>query len=306
MASNLEELGLLLQEVELTMTDLSFILNYIKQENMSPQLVMRRIKAFENLREKLEDESDKMKIEQLESELTQVKTQLDENVAELDNLKNQKSGLESQKMELESKSELMDSEREELQRQLEMLRDLQMDDDDDVDTENTEGQFHSFIQQLEGLKSEDPNFETILEPIIEEIKAIIAGSGDFDTGGYRSRLSEIVTKSSTLSSSVPTKTEKNTEFESKTPSEEVSKKPEKKVSAKEEQVLTLFIDFVEEADDDKSFKDRVSTICDMDEAYQYLGSIGLSQVYSFASKGIEKKSELKELLISWRKDGIPK
>ena len=84
------------------------------------------------------------------------------------------------------------------------------------------------------------------------------------------------------------------------------KKPEKKITEKEEQVLNLFLEFITEADSDAGFKERVSTICDMDEAYQYLGSIGLSQMYSFSSRGIEKKEELIQLLNSWKKEGIPR
>ena len=61
-----------------------------------------------------------------------------------------------------------------------------------------------------------------------------------------------------------------------------------------------------EADNDKNFKDRIASICEMDEAYEHLGSIGLSQVYSFQSRGLEKKEELVKLLKSWKIEGVPR
>ncbi|MHA2251544.1 MAG: hypothetical protein ACXAD7_14365, partial [Candidatus Kariarchaeaceae archaeon] len=86
----------------------------------------------------------------------------------------------------------------------------------------------------------------------------------------------------------------------------VKEKPESKVDKKTLQILNLFLDFIEEADDDKNFQDRISTISEMDEAYEHLGSIGLSQIYSFVSKGVEKKEELIKLLNSWKLDGVPR
>ena len=89
------------------------------------------------------------------------------------------------------------------------------------------------------------------------------------------------------------------------PKKEVKSK-ENEIDAKVIQILDLFLDFISEASDDKSFKDRVSTICDMDEAYEYLGSIGLSQLYSYSTKGVEKQEELTKLIKSWKTDGVPR
>jgi hypothetical protein len=90
-------------------------------------------------------------------------------------------------------------------------------------------------------------------------------------------------------------------------------KPKEKEKSKEEktqeqltkEILNHFVDFIGEASTDDGFRERIKVICDTDEAYQYLGSIGLSQIYSYGTKGVNKKDELLKLLETWKKSGVP-
>jgi len=338
MVSSLEELGVLLEQNDITPADIEFIVNFMEAENISPQLAMRRIKAFDSLKAKAESNSDQEKIRLLEEELQQVKNQLMIKREELQELKDQNTGLESEKMELETKSELLDSEREELQHQLQLIQNMKFDDEDDNHDQLDKAVIQNLKSQLVSL-SEQEEIETIIQPIIQTLDEIITtGEFEFNINEYQEEIMKILKKPDTIqtisqTSSASSSTSSNTtkqiptddkeKLESSSTKEKLEESsnpadknkstanskpspPEKKVSEKEEQVLNLFLDFLEEADTDKGFKDRVSTICDMDEAYEYLGSIGLSQVYSFASKSIDKKEELVQLLKSWKEDGIPR
>jgi hypothetical protein len=79
-----------------------------------------------------------------------------------------------------------------------------------------------------------------------------------------------------------------------------------KVEEKTIKILDLFIEFISESTNTKNFNDRISSICDMDEAYVELGSIGLSQLYSYVGRPFELKNEVIELLKSWKTDGPPR
>ena len=78
------------------------------------------------------------------------------------------------------------------------------------------------------------------------------------------------------------------------------------VDEKTKKVLELFIEYLQEADSDKSFQLRIAAICDMDEAYETLGSIGLSQIYSYRTKKLSSRDEVVELLQTWIKTGVPR
>ena len=172
MVNNLEELGELLQQNDLTITDLTFIVNFMQQENMSPQLAMRRIKAFESIKEKLDDNTDKIRLTELEEELAVVKNQLLAKSQEIDQLQNQKTGLESQKMELESKSDLLDSEREELQRQLELLKDVTFDDEE-FDDDSTDTKITTLRDHLLDIQTKMPDLDSVFKPLIDQIDSIL-------------------------------------------------------------------------------------------------------------------------------------
>ncbi len=88
------------------------------------------------------------------------------------------------------------------------------------------------------------------------------------------------------------------------PKPPVEEKP--KVDNKVKQVLLTFKDFINEAKSTKNFNDRIKLISDQDAAYEVLGGIGLSQMYSYATKPIQMKDELLELLDTWIENGPPR
>jgi len=88
--------------------------------------------------------------------------------------------------------------------------------------------------------------------------------------------------------------------------EPVQKKPEPKVDNKTKQVLLTFKDFISEAKSTKNFNERVKLISDQDTAYEVLGGIGLSQFYSYATKPLQMKDELVELIDNWIENGPPR
>ncbi len=69
MSSSLESIGELIDSHGLTIADIEFILKYLVREKISPQLAMRRIKSFDVLKAKLEDNSDQEIIKELKEQL---------------------------------------------------------------------------------------------------------------------------------------------------------------------------------------------------------------------------------------------
>ena len=87
-----------------------------------------------------------------------------------------------------------------------------------------------------------------------------------------------------------------------------SKKPTKEkelISEKNEKLLTTFRDFIGEAENTKNFNERIKLICDQDEAYEALGSIGVSMIYSYVTKSAKHKDDLIKTINSWIANGVP-
>ncbi len=84
------------------------------------------------------------------------------------------------------------------------------------------------------------------------------------------------------------------------------KKDTPAVDENTKKVLKLFAEFIDEATSTKNFHDRISSVCDMDEAYEVLGSIGLSKIYGYIGKPLDKKKEVIELLNKWAVEGVPR
>ena len=55
MSASFETLSELLESHNMTVADLEYIVRYLTNEKITPQLAMRRIKSFEALKTKLED-----------------------------------------------------------------------------------------------------------------------------------------------------------------------------------------------------------------------------------------------------------
>ncbi|MCY3411399.1 MAG: hypothetical protein INQ03_07175 [Candidatus Heimdallarchaeota archaeon] len=347
MSSELDSIKTLLENSDFSIADFEFIVRYLKKENISAQLAMRRIKAFDKLQEKLEDNSDKEEIKKLRQNLSEEQKQLEA-------IKNEIALLEHKKKEWENKSTLLSSEAEQLREQLDMLQQLHMSD---IEEENKEQQalIDSVTKLSLGLKdllNQNEYFEIILSPIIGCLSLIAEEKPfEFDKQGFVSNfedniiskihekvdVNDVVESKTSIEKSIAQDSTINVEKEATTRQKQESKKnePEEKISSdikeekfkdkedkkeiatqkeeeeenkvpkKTQEVLTLFIDFIDEANTDEEFKKRVAAICDTDEAYETLGSIALSQVYSFKTKSKDKKPQLVKLLKSWMKSGVP-
>lgn len=341
MDSKLEDLGNLLEEHGINIADIEFIVKYLASENISAQLAMRQIKSFKQLQAKLEDNEDKEKIKELTGHIQTLEGNLHQTQEELQNLQNAKEGLETEKEQLETQSVLLDSERDELRKQLELLKEMSIDDEEEetVEIEELSTFFEtvrnkfsqskynsiainllSYLEEnyadasLDGMNEPLQQFDASIDELVNKAKtqttqASRVSSATSDVSRTMTSSGDSLVKpSDRLKQSSQTQTAKPDEekiTKKKTPKDDKDSK-EAAYKKKVNQVLDLFIEFLEEADNDASFKERVSTICEMDEAYEYLGSIGLSQVYSFSSKGFEMKEELHKLFQSWKKDGVPR
>ncbi|MHA2169579.1 MAG: hypothetical protein ACXAB7_06760 [Candidatus Kariarchaeaceae archaeon] len=346
MSVTLESLRELIAKHDMTVADLEFIVEYLVKENISPQLAMRRIKSFDALQAKMEDTSDQDAIqelkekektlsEQLEEKEKILKEKLDEQQKNLKALIDEKTAIEREKQDLENQTDLYDTEREELRNQLKMLQEMQMGpDDDDYDDDTRSRVLSQFLHDVEKIIMEKEELTSVLLPLHESLSSILTepDTFSFDKEDYLKTINDFAldTPTSKPIEAAPDATskpkpvsEKISKRADKVPAEDrpimkkpaekpkktkkpAKEKPDAKVDAKTTQILNLFLDFITEAEEDKSFQDRISTISDMDEAYEHLGSIGLSQIYSFVSKGVDKKEELIKLLKQWKIEGVPR
>ncbi len=121
---------------------------------------------------------------------------------------------------------------------------------------------------------------------------------------------ETVTKAKAVpnetSSTINEKKKEEKQEEAKKAKPKETSKPKPTVDDNTKKVLSLFIEFINESTTNKNFHNRISSICDMDEAYEVLGSLGLSQVYAFVGKPLDKKKELINLLKKWSNEGVPR
>ncbi|MCH8906985.1 MAG: hypothetical protein IH840_07840 [Candidatus Heimdallarchaeota archaeon] len=336
MSKSLESLTELIDSHGMTLADLEYIVKYMVREKISPQLAMRRIKSFDVLKAKLEDNTDhevimelkeqidsqeksyKIQLEELEGEFI---GQIDQKDSELKTLIDEKSSLEQITTDLESQSDLLESEREALRDQLKMLPGLELDEEEPTvaiqpledlmsilaeitvkhaDVKKILIPIQEALEEISGNQQEMTfSFETFDNSIKNYISSQPKPQGDFASPSS----SDSVSKESRIVSSSLAQTRKAS---TEKPKNKPTKAAKKEVDPKVIQVLDLFLDFVLEADNDKSFQDRISTISEMDEAYEHLGSIGLSQLYSFGTKGLRKKEELIKLLESWKITGVPR
>ena len=113
----------LLAEYNIQLMDLEYILNFMKKENISPQLAMRRIKLFEKLQEKISQVQSDEKVQELTSELDHLSKIVEELQEEKDKLQEEKTQLDKAIEDSKLQQDLYDGEREELKMQMSALLD---------------------------------------------------------------------------------------------------------------------------------------------------------------------------------------
>ncbi len=258
-----------------------------------------------------------------------LQNQIDENqklTADKESLKEEINRLEKEKNAILSKTELIDSEKETLLQELEALKDLHLADfeEEEEKINKLSISIESFAKDLSKLK-ENEKLTKIFEPLYQVTKNIYEKEiYSFDIKSYEAEiikyLSELtkiikekvvvpISEEKTVSEEKIIETESVPEKKKEKSKTTISKKPKKttkaNVNEKVVSVINLFLEFINEATNDTEFKERVSTICETDEAYRFLGGIAISRLYSFTSKGIDKKKELTDLLEKWKKEGVP-
>ena len=119
----------LLKKHNLQPHDLEYILNFMKKEDISPQLAMRRIKLFEKLQEKMEQAQSDDKVRELTSELDHLSKVVED-------LQKEKNELDKEIEETRLQQDLFNAEREELKMQMHAL----MDSIETIETEAEKGE----------------------------------------------------------------------------------------------------------------------------------------------------------------------
>ena len=116
--TTLEEL---LSKYTIQLMDLEYILNFMKKEDISPQLAMRRIKLFEKLQEKMSQVQSDEKVQELTSELDHLSKIVEELQEEKDKLQEEKTQLDKAIEDSKLQQDLYDAEREDLKMQMSAL-----------------------------------------------------------------------------------------------------------------------------------------------------------------------------------------
>ncbi len=123
MAEPITTLEELFAEYNIQLMDLEYILSFMKKENISPQLAMRRIKLFEKLQEKISQVQSDEKVQELTSELDHLSKIVEELQEEKDKLQEEKIQLDKAIEDSKLQQDLYDGEREELKMQMSALLD---------------------------------------------------------------------------------------------------------------------------------------------------------------------------------------
>jgi len=123
MAEPITTLEELFAKYNIQLMDLEYILSFMKKENISPQLAMRRIKLFEKLQEKISQVQSDEKVQELTSELDHLSKIVEELQEEKDKLQEEKIQLDKAIEDSKLQQDLYDGEREELKMQMSALLD---------------------------------------------------------------------------------------------------------------------------------------------------------------------------------------
>ena len=329
----------LLSQYNCSIADMEYILQFMKNQNISPQLALRRIKAYGTLEQKMEQSKDtKEKLEKLNSEVEEMNDELSKLQEDKERILAEKEELESKRKELEGERECLEKdqenlliEKEALEGQTEQLKEeitevKKRESSHDQEKLKLQDQISS-LQQAFDKKEEESSDETVefqniftrvnnvkdslrsyasqndvLSPFLFEIISLISRSIENNEKIPDDFLEKLQSTIGTVSETVVSSIAKETPIK-----EVVSEKKEERVlDEMTESVINLFIEYVEESQNNEDFRNRVGAMTDMDDSYELIGSIGLSQIYSYQMGDISMKDDLIALLKSWKESGIPR
>ncbi len=188
--SEATQISLLMRRYGVKMHELEFILRYLSKEGMTPQLLVRRIEAYDKLMKKLETDSpaDKMKTMQAQAEHAQ--TRLSDAETETTVLEQAKLALEVKLETKENEIMVLKSTVEELQRQFSLAASMQAEGVDDAlqvqlakdlqmakaaarEYESTKSAAIEAIIGLRGKLSSTPSAEWVADSLLLPLKALI-------------------------------------------------------------------------------------------------------------------------------------
>ncbi|MCE7746920.1 MAG: hypothetical protein GPJ51_00870 [Candidatus Heimdallarchaeota archaeon] len=172
----------LLKKYSIQPHDLEYILNFMKKENISPQLAMRRIKLFEKLQEKMSQTQSDEKVRELTTELDHLSKLVED-------LQKEKVDLDKEIEDTRLQQDLFNAEREELQMQMHAL----MGSIESIETEAEKGEeklqeenqelrkklslmtagSQTLKEKILKLGAETPSLKPLVEPIDIGLDAII-------------------------------------------------------------------------------------------------------------------------------------
>ncbi|MHA1911619.1 MAG: hypothetical protein ACTSYA_07970 [Candidatus Kariarchaeaceae archaeon] len=328
----------LLSSYNCSIADIEYILQFMKNQNISPQLALRRIKAFSTLEQKMEQSKDtKEKLDKLNSEVEEMNEEVNKLQEDKERILAEKEELESQRTELEKergrlekdqenlliekealegqtlqlKEEITevkqresshDQEKQKLQEQISSLQ--QAFDEKEEESLEEDEEFQNIFTRVDNVKESLRNYASqndALSPFLFEIISLISRSIENNEKMPEDFLEKLQSTIGTVSETVA---KDSSEKEIK---EAVSEKKEEKVlDEMTESVINLFIEYIEESQNNDDFRNRVGAMTDMDDSYELIGSIGLSQIYSYQMGDISMKEDLIALLNSWKESGIPR
>lgn len=149
MAEPITTLEELLAEYNIQLMDLEYILSFMKKENISPQLAMRRIKLFEKLQEKISQVQSDEKVQELTSELDHLSKIVEELQEEKDKLQEEKIQLDKAIEDSKLQQDLYDGEREELKMQMSaLLGSVGVLEDEYSDEKNLKTEVQDYKKQI--------------------------------------------------------------------------------------------------------------------------------------------------------------
>lgn len=338
MSDSLDHVKSLIEDNKINISDLEFIIKYMLKEKISPQLAMRKIKTIELLDEKLKDTQDKDEIKKLKSILEEKNLALKDVKSEKENLETQSDLLDSERETLREElgmlkemylSEMEEDKEEETHPELASPIKTLIEDLKSLNELNEiiKPIISPIITILESLLQAPEEYEFNINKISIEFEdkldhaigvKVEEGIKEANEQKIEEKTPEKIVKDKPVEKQDKIKTESQPEEKESVKKVDKEKppqmiKPKEKEKTKEEksqeqltkEILNQFVNFIGEASNDTGFQERIKIICDTDEAYQYLGSIGLSQIYSYGTKGINKKDELLKLLETWKKSGVP-
>ena len=172
----IDEIEKLLEETNIKIHELKFILEFIQKQKLSPQLVMRQIKTYGSVEKDVKNYKQKQKkISFLEEEIKAKNTRLSESEKKLKELTEEGGGSIGS-------SEILGGEVEELQTQLNLLQKYHLENtqNEDLDALNFKKRVLSVVEDTKILLTGHEKVESLVFGILDEIIRAVEKNEQFN------------------------------------------------------------------------------------------------------------------------------